>query len=57
MQPPDIPQGIFIAEETRAITLWVQQAAATAAPVINVLVSGHLAELYNHNSHQAYSWH
>lgn len=37
--------------------LWVQQAAATAALVINVLLSGHLAELYNHNSHQAHSWH
>jgi len=58
MQPPDIPQGIFIDKETRAVVLGVQQAsAAAAAPVINVPLSGHLAEVYTHNSQEAPCWH
>lgn len=50
-------------QSTRNIYSWRNKGsyalgtAATAAPVINVLLLGQLAELYNHNSHQAYSWH
>lgn len=35
----------------------LQASAATAAQVINILLLGHLAEAWAHNSHMAYCWH